>query len=581
MVKFITPILIAFLFFSCDSKTIEANKINWEHKLTLSTFERAKKEDKVILLNLEANWCHWCHVMHDSTYSNKDVVTYINENFIPIKADQDATPELANRYRKYGWPATIFINSSGEDIIKRAGYIKKTKFLTLLKEVKKGSISGKETKMLSNIKANDSQEERVINKLKENFKKALDYELGGFNSSQKYVDYETFEYALFDSKNPKDKEWSKRSTKGAKKLSDPVWGGICQYSTYRDWDHLHYEKLLSIQAKYLKIFAQSYLYFSDSSSLILANNILSYSNRFLKSASGLYANAQDADLVKGVHSESYFDLNDSARIQLGVPKVDTNTYTSSNAEMIPSLLMLYHSTQNKIYKVTYENILVQLLKRKNDKGLYSHSYKKNKVITLKDNLSMASALISLTRDTGNKYGEELKLLMTAIKNNFVLTNGSFKSFSGNIGLKESPIVSENVIAARLFNWYGYYSKDESYIKIGKRAYQFLITPEVAKTYFIEPGILSLQKEIKTEPNQFVSLIIDQSNLDFTNRTKAMAPFYSIFKTYKPTELPLDKKELFEGFEENVTLVCTSSYCSSPLYGQKDVNHFFFNKDKVF
>ena len=573
MFKFIICISILLLFSSCHSVVIEQHDtIIWGNELTLKTFEIAKEENKIILLNLEANWCHWCHVMHDSTYSNPEVIRFVNDYYIPIKVDQDATPELANRYRKYGWPATIFINSNGEDLVKKAGYINKNKFLSLLQQIEENPNVEKGGTKLADLKVTDSLEKKVIQRLRQNLEKALDYKLGGFNQPQKYVDYEAFEYALFKSENPNDKEWARISTEGAKSLSDPVWGGVYQYSTFKDWNHLHYEKLLSIQARYLKIFTQSYLYFNDTSSLTFAENILSYSNRFLKSSHGLYGNSQDADLIQGEHSESYFNLSNEERMKLGVPRVDTNTYTINNAEMIPSLLMLYHSTRKSEYKINYKKILVQLLKRKNEDGLYSHSFKKDKVINLKDNLSMASALISLTRNTGNKYDDELKSLMKAIKSNFILNNGSFKSFSGNIGLKESPIISENIIAARLFNWYGHYSKDEFYMKIAKKTYQFLITPEVATTYFLEPGILSLQKEINTEPNHFVSLI-KGANVDFINRAKAMAPFYSLFETYKAEDLPEDKKELFEGFEESVMLVCTSSYCSSPIYDEKDVNQF--------
>lgn len=576
MLKYIICAWITLLIFSCDSEVKEnqSTQINWEGNLNLETFERAKKENKVILLNLEANWCHWCHVMHDSTYSNTDVINYINEHFIPIKADQDATPELANRYRKFGWPATIFINSEGEDLVKRAGYINRLKFMSLLKSIVKSPIPEKENSSLAKLEITNSSENKTIEKLNQNLKKAFDYKIGGYNSSHKYLDYESFEYALLYSENPKYKEWARKTIEGAKQLSDPSWGGIYQYSTYRTWNNIHYEKLLSVQARHLKAFSQSYTYFNDSTSLIYAEATLSYSDRFLKSADGLYGNAQDADLVKGVHSDSYFELSDKERIKLGIPKVDTNTYTANNAAMISSLLMLYYTTEKDVYKVKYEAILKQLLKRKNKDGLYYHSLKEAKVISLKDNLSMASAFISLSRNKNNQYEKELASLMASIKSNFILDNGSFKSFSGNIGLKANPLVSENIIAARLFNWYGHYCSDESYLKIAKRTYQFLITPKVATTYYVEPGILSLQKEINTEPKQFVTLVIEESNLSFTNKAKAMAPFYSIIKTYKPKELPEDKKELFEGFGENIILVCTSSYCSSPIYDEEGVLEFF-------
>jgi len=275
---------------------------------------------------------------------------------------------------------------------------------------------------------------------------------------------------------------------------------------------------------YLKIFTQAYLFFNDTASLTFADNILAYSNRFLKSSNGLYGNAQDADLIKGVHSESYFELDDKERVKKGIPKVDTSTYTANNADMIPSLSMLYNYTQKEEYKTNYTTILTQLLKRKTNVGLFAHSYEKGEVITLKDNLSMAAAFINLTRNKSVENEKQLSILMNAIKNNFVLENGAFKSFTVNIGLKESPIISENIIAARLFNWYGHYSNDQSYSAIAKKTYHFLISPEVAKTYYLEPGVLSLQQELNMEPKQFVSLLIDESNTSYINKAKAMAPF---------------------------------------------------------
>ena len=58
------------------------------------------------------------------------------------------------------------------------------------------------------------------------------------------------------------------------------------------------------------------------------------------------------------------------------------------------------------------------------------------------------------------------------------------------------------------------------------------------------------------------------------KAKAMAPFYSKYNFYTQESLPEAKKELFEGFDENVLFVCTSSYCSSPIFNEQDVDAFF-------
>src|SRR5204863_8141575 len=86
-------------------------------------FSRAKAEHKLMLFDLGAFWCHWCHVMDELTYSDPDVVALIREKYVAVRVDQDARPDLANRYEDYGWPATIVFKWDGSELAKRRGYI--------------------------------------------------------------------------------------------------------------------------------------------------------------------------------------------------------------------------------------------------------------------------------------------------------------------------------------------------------------------------------------------------------------------------------------------------------------------------
>src|SRR5262245_43342470 len=88
-----------------------------------SLFDRAAREDRYILLNMAAVWCHWCHVMEGTTYRDAEVQRRIAEKFIPVRVDQDADPALSYRYENWGWPATIMLDKDGNEIFKRRGYI--------------------------------------------------------------------------------------------------------------------------------------------------------------------------------------------------------------------------------------------------------------------------------------------------------------------------------------------------------------------------------------------------------------------------------------------------------------------------
>src|SRR5207245_9003792 len=87
-----------------------------------AAFAAAKQEDKPILLDIGAVWCHWCHVMDRESYDNPEVARLINENFIAIKVDRDERPDVDSRYQaavsamsgQGGWPLTAFLTPEGK-----------------------------------------------------------------------------------------------------------------------------------------------------------------------------------------------------------------------------------------------------------------------------------------------------------------------------------------------------------------------------------------------------------------------------------------------------------------------------------
>jgi len=87
-------------------------------------FETAKALDRLVLVDVGAVWCHWCHVMDETTYSDPEVAAFINEHFIPIKVDRDERPDVDRRLQEVaqlisgqaGWPLTVFMTPTGEVI---------------------------------------------------------------------------------------------------------------------------------------------------------------------------------------------------------------------------------------------------------------------------------------------------------------------------------------------------------------------------------------------------------------------------------------------------------------------------------
>jgi uncharacterized protein len=85
-------------------------------------FRAAQKEDKPVLLDIGAVWCHWCHVMDGESYENTELAAFLNQHFVCIKVDRDERPDVDTRYQRAvqvltgqgGWPLTAFLTPVGE-----------------------------------------------------------------------------------------------------------------------------------------------------------------------------------------------------------------------------------------------------------------------------------------------------------------------------------------------------------------------------------------------------------------------------------------------------------------------------------
>src|SRR5271154_4945363 len=114
--------------------TAGAGKIHW-YGWSDDVFAQAKREHKFVLLDLEAVWCHWCHVMDANTYSNPEVIKLLQAHYITVKVDQDSRPDLSNRYEDFGWPATIVFDGNGQEIVKRQGYLDPDEMASMLQAI--------------------------------------------------------------------------------------------------------------------------------------------------------------------------------------------------------------------------------------------------------------------------------------------------------------------------------------------------------------------------------------------------------------------------------------------------------------
>src|ERR1039458_9967687 len=95
--------------------------IQW-HEWGAEAFATAQRENKPILLDIGAVWCHWCHVMDRESYDDPEIAAIVNEHFIAVKVDRDERPDIDSRYQaavqavsgQGGWPLTAFLTPDGK-----------------------------------------------------------------------------------------------------------------------------------------------------------------------------------------------------------------------------------------------------------------------------------------------------------------------------------------------------------------------------------------------------------------------------------------------------------------------------------
>ena len=320
--------------------------LHW-HEWSDQVFSEAKRDHKFVLLDLEAVWCHWCHVMDAETYQDPAVKSLLNAKYLLVKVDQDSRPDLSNRYEDYGWPATVVFDGTGQEIVKRQGYIDPKEMRAMLQAIIDDPTPGPSVTSVPQAKlaaAKSSQfSPELLEELHKNYNAQYDTAAAGWGFGHKYLDGDSVEYAMYlAAQGDKQAEQRARDTlRQELKLIDPVWGGAYQYSVGGNWDEPHFEKLIGVQAQVIRIYSAAYEQWKDPAYLKAAQSVHTYVKNFLMSPEGVFYVSQDADVIEGQHSAEYFASNDAERRKQGIPRVDKHIYARENGWMIAALCELY------------------------------------------------------------------------------------------------------------------------------------------------------------------------------------------------------------------------------------------------
>ncbi len=391
-----------------------------------------------MLLAISAVWCHWCHVMDQTTYSMPSVVDTINDRFIPIRVDSDRNPDINARYNMGGWPSTVFLTPN-KDVLTGATYVPPEQMVTLLQRIA-DVYEAEKPDLLVRAKSNrEAMEEqfglahgsptgwRDVDNVLRAVRDAYDPDYGGFGREQKFPHTDALRLLLSNYEQRREEKDLVMVTFTLDAMIDggvfdPVEGGMFRYATQRNWSEPHYEKMLDDNAKIAAVMLDAHRITESKSYLQTAQKIFAYLERTLMDPqTGVFFGSQDAD-------EEYYEHDAEGREQILPPRVDTAAYVDSNCALARAYLKLYAVARDRPAKEHSKRIVdfFNSLPRASD-GSVCHYYENGQALQ-HGNLSATAALILANVAVHEATGEDT-YLETAIE----LANASEAAFHSESG----------------------------------------------------------------------------------------------------------------------------------------------------
>jgi len=333
------------------------NPVDW-YAWKPEAFERARAEQKPILVSIGYSTCHWCHVMERESFENEDVAAFMNEHFINIKVDREERPDVDAIYMEAcqlltgsgGWPLNCFLTPDSKPFYagtyfpprsmhNRPGWLQLLEHLANIWETKRDTAIDQAERLLANIQRNDGifinsqrlqgsnlsapsapNAQAMFAKMRAQF----DHSEGGFGGAPKFPSTMALQWLLnwhYFSGNPEALEHAlfslDKMARGG--IYDQIGGGFARYATDREWLIPHFEKMLYDNALLVSVLSEAYKIVERSQQpsakdqwATIIQQTLDYIAREMTNLEGGFYSAQDAD-SEGV--EGKFFVWDKSEIE--------------------------------------------------------------------------------------------------------------------------------------------------------------------------------------------------------------------------------------------------------------------------
>jgi uncharacterized protein YyaL (SSP411 family) len=312
-------------------------------------FATAQRENKPVLLDVGAVWCHWCHVMDRESYESPDVARIINDMYIAIKVDRDERPDVDARYQaavqamtgQGGWPLTAFLTPEGKPFFGGTyfpptdGYGRpsfKRVLLAIADAFKnkqndvteQGNVVMRAIGQAETFAGQGAQvPPDILQSLVQSAMRQFDPDHGGFGSAPKFPHPSALDLLMHvysQSQNPELREvivttLAKMAQGG---VYDQLAGGFHRYSVDERWVVPHFEKMSYDNSELLKNYVHGFQVTRESYFALVARDIIRWMDELLsdRERGGFYA-SQDADISLDDDGDHFTWSMDEAKAVLG------------------------------------------------------------------------------------------------------------------------------------------------------------------------------------------------------------------------------------------------------------------------
>jgi hypothetical protein len=321
----------AFRFSPRPNRAAEIHWRAWDAR----PFADARAAGKPILLSLSAVWCHWCHVLDETTLSDPRVIALANRDFVALRVDADQHPDVERRYILGGWPTVALLTPDGE-IIDGGTYVPPDRFLAMAEAARDAFRAGgpRLEALLRPHRGREGPartgpvEMGIVEGVVRTLGLAADLQHGGFGEAPKFPNGDAVLLLL----DVGEVELARAALDAMLKLEDPVAGGFFRYATRADWTVPHYEKMLAGNAELLEAYARGFAVTKQPRYRDAALRTARYlESTLLDGKSNELAASQDAD-------ESYYALDAAGRATRTPPYIDRTLLVDRAGRAVVALL---------------------------------------------------------------------------------------------------------------------------------------------------------------------------------------------------------------------------------------------------